>query len=232
MTDKVQFRSDMTVELTDSMGGDESIVRFARVSSGSTGDEASDVGLIRYLMREKHGSPFESPILQFRIECPIFVAREFFRHRIASYNETSGRYRELEPVFYYPRPERKLRQLGKPGAYVFQDGSEDQKDTALEVHKEAAVQAWGMYKMMLNCNIAREVARNALPLSIYTSFYVNFNLRSLMNFFSLRMVHPDAKDETCPLDEIQLVAQKMDAFAREKVPVAMSAFDEFGRQCP
>ncbi len=237
MTDKIQFRSDMTVELVDHMGGDDAIARFARVSSGSTGDETSNKGLIRMLMRDRHGSPFEAPVLQYRVECPIFVAREFFRHRIASYNETSGRYRELEPVFYVPGPERPLRQTGKPGAYTFEPGTENQYDTVVEFHREIATTAWGMYKSMLGHNydcppIAREVSRNVLPLSIYTSFYVNFNLRSLLNFLSLRLEHEASKTPTFPLQEIQEVARKMDALATEVAPVAMAAFTEFGRVSP
>jgi thymidylate synthase (FAD) len=222
----------MTVELIDSMGGDESIVRFARVSSGTTGTESSNRGLIRMLMRDRHGSPFESPVLQYRIECPIFVAREFFRHRIASYNETSGRYRELEPVFYVPGPERPLRQIGKPGAYTFEPGEYGQIVLTQAAHKRSAKAAWGEYELMLGSGIAREVARNVLPLSIYTSFYVNFNLRSLMNFLSLRWAHEESKTPTFPLKEIEMVAKQMDAYATEIAPVAMAAFTEFGRVAP
>ncbi len=222
----------MTVELIDSMGGDESIVRFARVSSGTTGTESSNKGLIRMLMRDRHGSPFESPVLQYRIECPIFVAREFFRHRIASYNETSGRYRELEPVFYVPGSERPLRQIGKPGAYTFEPGEYGQIVLTQAAHKRSAKAAWGEYELMLGSGIAREVARNVLPLSIYTSFYVNFNLRSLMNFLSLRWAHEESKTPTFPLKEIEMVAKQMDVYATEIAPVAMAAFTEFGRVAP
>jgi thymidylate synthase (FAD) len=184
------------------------------------------------LMRDRHGSPFESPVLQYRIECPIFVAREFFRHRIASYNETSGRYRELEPVFYVPGPERPLRQIGKPGAYTFEPGEYGQIVLTQAAHKRSAKAAWGEYELMLGSGIAREVARNVLPLSIYTSFYVNFNLRSLMNFLSLRWAHEESKTPTFPLKEIEMVAKQMDAYATEIAPVAMAAFTEFGRVAP
>lgn len=229
---EIQFRSDMTVELTDSMGGDESIIRFARVSSGTSGTEKSNTGLLRMLMRDRHGSPFESPVLQFRIECPIFVAREFFRHRIASYNETSGRYRELEPVFYVPSNERPLRQIGKPGAYTFEPGDEDQIADVRMVHRQGAGDAWRNYQWLLEGGIAREVARNVLPLSIYTSFYVNMNLRSLMNFLSLRWAHEESKVPTFPLYEIEQVAIKMDTLATEIAPQSMQFFTEFGRVAP
>jgi len=229
---EVTFKSDMDVELVDSMGGDESIVRFARVSSGSTGTEASNNGLLRMLMRDRHGSPFESPVLQFKVSCPIFVAREFFRHRIASYNETSGRYRELEPVFYVPGSQRPLRQIGKPGAYTFELGTPSQIQREQERHKRTALFGWSMYQEALQDGIAREVARDHLPFSIYTSFYVNFNLRSLMNFLSLRWAHENSKTPTFPLWEIEQVAKQIDTLASEVAPQAMAYFTEFGRVAP
>lgn len=231
MTDPT-FRSDMAVELTDKMGGDESVVRFARVSSGTTGTEKSNKGLIRMLMRDRHGSPFEAPVLQFRIECPIFVAREFFRHRIASYNEVSGRYQELEPVFYVPESSRPLRQIGKPGAYTFEPGSYEQVVVTEAAHMRAAKYAWGEYRNLIDREVAREVARNVLPLNIYTSFYVNMNLRSALNFLSLRWAHEESKTPTFPLKEIEMVAKQMDAYATEVAPVSMAAFTEFGRVAP
>ena len=101
------FRSDMTVELTQSMASDEAVLKAARVSTGAGSTSAEkDAGLINYLMRDRHGSPFEHNSFTFYIEAPIFVFREFMRHRIASYNEESGRYKELKPVFYFPDIER------------------------------------------------------------------------------------------------------------------------------
>lgn len=231
MTD-IEFRSDMHVEMTDWMGGDESIVRFARVTSDIAGNEKSNKGLIRMLMRDRHGSPFEAPILQFRVECPIFVAREFFRHRIASYNETSGRYQILKPVFYCPPDDRPLIQTGKPGAYTFTEGSYSQVVATQGEHRRMATEAWDSYEYLLDKDVAREVARNVLPLSIYTSFYVNFNLRSTLNFLSLRWAHELSTTPTFPLKEIEKVAKEIDGFARMYSPVAMAAFDEFGRVAP
>lgn len=228
----VRFSSEMLVSLTDSMGGDESIIRFARVSSGTGGSEKADQGLVRMLMRDRHGSPFEAPVFQFQIECPIFVAREFFRHRIASYNEVSGRYQKLEGKFYVPSEERPLRQVGKPGAYSFQPGTYEQYLKTVSAHKRVAVTAWDEYEVMLENGVARETARNVLPLSIYTKFYVNFNLRSLLNFLSLRWAHTDSKVPTFPLYEISQIAQDMDLLAREDCPLAFAAFDEFGRVAP
>ena len=122
MTD-IKYRSDMTVELVQSMGSDEMVAMSARVSTGAgASTPEKDAGLINYLMRDRHGSPFEHNAFTFYIEAPIFVFREFMRHRIASYNEESGRYKELEPVFYVPDMKRKLIQKGKPGAYEFELG--------------------------------------------------------------------------------------------------------------
>lgn len=228
----VQFRSDMTAVLTDSMGGDRSIVDFARVSSGSSGTEKADKGLVRMLMRDRHGSPFEAPVLQFQVECPIFVAREFFRHRMASYNEVSGRYQVLAPVFYCPADDRPFRQEGKPGAYTFSPGSYQQIKTVQGEHRRMATAAWESYEYLLGTDVAREVARNVLPLSIYTKFYVNMNLRATLNFLSLRWAHENSKTPTFPLKEIEAVAKQMDSAARTVAPVAMAAFDEFGRVAP
>lgn len=214
------------------MGGDESVIRFARVSSGIEGSDKANAGLIRMLMRDRHGSPFEASVLQFRIETPIFVAREFFRHRIASYNEVSGRYQVLKPVFYVPDEARPLRQLGKPGAYTFEPGSYGQIRTVQGEHERMAAEAWSSYEYLLDQDIAREVARNVLPLSLYTSFYVNMNLRSTLNFLSLRWAHEDSKTPTFPLKEIEAVAKQIDAYATQIAPQTMAAFTEFGRVAP
>ncbi len=242
MSAEIEFRSGMDVELVDWMGDDSSIVNAARISTvDSSGDNwarlaedltSKDAGLINFLMRDRHGTPFESVILQFRVVCPIFVAREVFRHRIASYNETSGRYRELSPVFYIPDSDRPLLQIGKPGAYTFKRGTTEQYELMAEAHKSIAMCAWHDYQAMLEAGVAREVARNVLPLSLYTQFYVTFNLRSLMNFLSLRWNHESSKTPTFPLFEIELIAHQFDSFARSTAPIAMEAFTEFGRVAP
>ena len=138
----LRFRSDVTVELVKSSAGDADVLFAARVSTKgeqSLADVDSDasrsVGLIRYLMRDRHGSPFEHNSMTFFIEAPIFVFREFMRHRIMSFNEESGRYRQLRPVFYVPGPERKLVQEGKPGAYTFVDGTPEQYKLVVEADR-------------------------------------------------------------------------------------------------
>ncbi|WP_424216369.1 FAD-dependent thymidylate synthase (plasmid) [Streptomyces sp. BI20] len=228
----ITFRSNMTVELLDSMGTDQTIADTARVSSGTSGTQAANKGLLRMLMRDRHGSPFEHVLYQFRIECPIFVAREFFRHRIASYNETSARYRVMEPVFYLPSLTRPLQQIGKPGSYRFEPGTAEQVAAAQLAHGRAAKAAWGEYTALLELGVAREVARNVLPFSLYTSFNVTMNLRSLLNFLSLRWAHEDSKVPTFPLYEIQEVAKQMDALARQSCPETFKNFDTNGRIAP
>lgn len=231
MTDII-FRSDMTAVLVDSMGNDNSIVRAARVSSGSTGTKESDKGLINMLARDRHGSPFEAVTLQYLVSVPIFVAREWFRHRIGSFNEVSGRYKVLEPIFYLPNEARPLQQIGKPGGYSFEPGNETQRVYVRAGHQTTAVEAWHQYQDMLSVGVAREVARNVLPLSIYTSFYWSVNLRSVMNFLSLRNVTEDTTVPTFPLYEIEQAAKQVESQAAWVAPEAMSAFQKNGRVAP
>lgn len=228
----IKFRSDMTVELIDSMGGDGSVVRSARVSSGSVGDDASrDVGLINYLMRDRHGSPFEHAVFTFRIEAPIFVFREFQRHRMASYNEESGRYKELEPVFYVPDENRKLIQIGKPGAYTFEDGDSYQKKLVQSFLKQNATEDYLTYVDLLGAGVAREVARMVLPLNIYSSMYVTMNARALMNFLSLRSLEQGTYP-SFPQEEIAMVARDMELIFSEKMPHTHASFQKNGRVAP
>ena len=239
---EIQFRSDMTVELVRSSAHDSDVLFAARVSTqgektldaAQTGVEASDRdrGLINYLMRDRHGSPFEHNSMTFYVQAPIFVFREFMRHRIASYNEESGRYRELQPVFYVPGPERKLVQVGKAGAYEFLDGTPEQTALAVEEGKAVATHAYESYQRMLEAGIAREVARTVLPLSIYSSMYVTVNARSLMNFLSLRTKREDSHFPSFPQREIELVAEQMETFWAELMPLTHAAFEKNGRVAP
>jgi thymidylate synthase (FAD) len=234
---EVQFRSDMTVELVQSMGGDDAVVRSARVSTTSDTLSNFDMGareeaLINYLMRDRHGSPFEHNAFTFFIEAPIFVFREFMRHRIASYNEESGRYKELAPVFYTPDVNRKLIQVGKPGAYTFEDGDQEQYEAVDNSIFIASEDSYARYMDMLDEGIAREVARMVLPLNIYSSMYVTMNARSLMNFLSLRTMREGTHFPSFPQREIEMVAEKMEEFFAEKMPITYKTFNENGRVAP
>lgn len=232
----MKFRSDVTVQLIQSMGGDDAVVRSARVSttSGTTGDfdmGKREEGLINYLMRDRHGSPFEHNAFTFYIEAPIFVFREFMRHRIASYNEESGRYKHLEPVFYVPPKERNLIQVGKPGAYSFEKGTELQQ-SSVEYHiSRVCADAYDSYLRLLEEGVAREVARMVLPVNIYSSMYVTMNARSLMNFLSLRSLEQGTYP-SFPQVEIAWVAEKMEEIFKDKMPLTHEAFVDNGRVAP
>jgi thymidylate synthase (FAD) len=170
--------------------------------------------------------------MTFYVQAPIFVFREFMRHRIASYNEESGRYRELRPVFYVPGPERKLVQQGKPGAYDFVEGTPEQHALAVAETEAVCRAAYAAYRRMLAAGIAREVARIVLPVTIYSSMYVTMNARSLMNFLSLRTKHPESAYPSFPQREIEMVAERMEAAWADLMPVTHAAFAGNGRVAP
>jgi thymidylate synthase (FAD) len=228
----IKFRSDVTVELINSMASDEAVVMAARVSTGASNTPEKDAGLINYLMRDRHGSPFEHNAFTFFIEAPIFVFREFMRHRIASYNEESGRYKELDPVFYVPSEERKLVQQGKPGAYEFVDGKPEQYLIVDASIRDSSSSAYSYYMDMLESGVAREVARSVLPVNIYSSMYVTMNARSLMNFLSLRTTREGTHFPSYPQREIEMVAEKMEEFFAEKMPQTYATFNKNGRVAP
>jgi thymidylate synthase (FAD) len=182
-------------------------------------------------MRDRHGSPFEHAVFTFRIEAPIFVFREFMRHRMASYNEESGRYKELEGVFYIPDENRKLVQVGKPGAYTFEEGTSYQKHMTSPLIADCATSAYETYQDLLGAGIAREVARMVLPLNIYSSMYVTMNARSLMNFLSLRS-EEQGTYPSFPQWEIAEVARQMELVFSEKMPNTHMSFVKNGRVAP
>ena len=239
MSDEIVFREDMSVELVKSSASDADVIWAARVSTAgdkSLEDVGSDAskseGLINYLARERHGSPFDHTSMTFFISAPIFVFREFMRHRIASYNEESGRYRELKPVFYIPSKERKLVQIGKAGAYTFVDGTPEQYEITVKSIKETCILAYGNYQKMLDAGVAREVARAVLPVTLYSSMYVTMNARALMNFLSLRTSRDGSHFPSYPQREIEMVAEKMEAEFAKLMPITYGAFQKSGRIAP
>jgi len=227
------FRSDVTVELVDAMGSDEAVLRAARVSTGAgAGDPEKDAGLLNYLMRDRHGSPFEHNSFTFYIEAPIFVFREFMRHRSASYNEESGRYKELLPTFYVPDLVRNLVQVGKPGAYTFERGTEYQHRVVVDQIMATATYAYSSYLKMIDAGIAREIARAVLPVGLYSSMFVTMNARSLMNFLSLRTLREDSHFPSFPQREIEMVAEAMEELWEKEMPMTYTAFNKNGRVAP
>jgi len=235
----ITFRSDMTVELIKHAATDADVIWAARVSTKGEqsladvdADPARSAGLINYLMRDRHGTPFEHSSMTFYVQAPIFVFREFMRHRTFSYNEESGRYRKLDPVFYRPGPDRKLVQTGKPGAYEFHPGTDKQHALVDETVREASEHAYAAYRKMLAEGVAREVARMVLPLNIYSSMYVTMNARSLMNFLSLRRHVDGAAFPSFPQREIEMCAEKMEAIWAGLMPLTQAAFIGHGRVAP
>ena len=239
MSDEIVFREDMSVELVKSSASDADVIWAARVSTAgdkSLEDVGSDAskseGLINYLARERHGSPFEHTSMTFFVSAPIFVFREFMRHRIASYNEESGRYRELKPVFYIPSKERKLVQIGKAGSYTFVDGTPEQYEITVKSIKETCTLAYQNYQKMLDAGVAREVARAVLPVTLYSSMYVTMNARALMNFLSLRTSREGSHFPSYPQREIEMVAERMEAEFAKLMPITYGAFQKSGRIAP
>jgi thymidylate synthase (FAD) len=236
----IRFRSDVTVELVKSSASDQDVLWAARVSTAGEksldelqADPERSKGLINYLMRDKHGSPFEHNSMTFFISAPIFVFREHMRHRVGwSYNEESGRYRRLDPVFYVPAEDRKLVQEGKPGHYRFVDGTADQHKTVDAATRRSYTAAYDGYEEMLAAGVAREVARTTLPVGMYSSMYATCNARSLMHFLGLRTQRDDATFPSFPQREIEMVAEKMEAAFAELMPLTYAAFNKNGRVAP
>ena len=207
------------VQLDGAMASDLSVVNSARVSFAKRKEEMddSDGGLVRFLMRERHGTPFEHNAFRFHIRCPIFVAREWFRHRIGSFNEESARYHQLEPAFYVPSPEDVRTQVGKPGAYTFESVD---AETAERVRQTLAAhydETYARYEQLLESGLAKELARSVLPMGIFTQFYWTVNARALMNFLSLRA------HETAQL-EIRRYAEALETLFADEMPVTYEAF--------
>lgn len=239
------------VRLDGWMGDDLSVVNSARVSFGTRSKlmticgfcgedkdvcghkswndydrpalKTRDAGLIKFLMKERHGTPFEHNSFKFHVKAPLFVVREWQRHRMASYNELSGRYKEFEnPDFYIPDEYR--TQTGKPGAYTMEKwkgNTEKVQSLTLRHYQDC----YDLYRYQIDQGIAKEVARNVLPLAMYTEFYFTANARSLMNFLSLRNA-PTA------LQEIREYASVIEALWAEKMPVTARAFVENARVSP
>ncbi|MEU1311235.1 FAD-dependent thymidylate synthase [Streptomyces cinnamoneus] len=234
----IELRSDITVELVDHSASDLSVVRAARVSTAGEraqreekGDGYTE-GLIKYLMRCRHGSPFEHNYMTFLISAPIFTVRHMMRHRTWSFNEESARYRELEPVFYVPDEQRLLRQEGKPGHYQYVPGGPGDLEDVVSSASEVYQAAYREYSRMLESGIAREIARMVLPVATYSSVYATCNARALMHFLGLRTNRPDAAYPSSPQREIELVAEGMETEFARLMPLTHAAFESYGRVSP
>ena len=173
------------VRLVDFMGGDQRAVESARVTFGSESKgEEKDKKLVAYLLAHSHHSPFEHSVFQFHVKLPIFVARQWMRHRMASYNEVSARYTEAAEEFYTPTAFRAQDKINRQSSTV---STELDQSKMLAVYEDSVKASYLAYKKLLKAGAAREMARMALPVAQYTQFHWTVNARSLMNFLSLRM---------------------------------------------
>ena len=245
---KVNFTHEIQVERIQDMGGDHMVVAAAKVSTcGSEvlgiareacGEEGREkhFGLINYLMKHRHGTPFEHSAVTFFVNAPIFVWREWHRHRIGfSYNEESARYKTLRPLFYIPPVNRPIMKVdgwipGRPKFTV----CEDQKvyETLCENLREVYCHAYTKYIENLALGIDPGLARDCLPVGIYSGCWVTCNPRSLMAFLSLRTHDPDAKYVSYPLYEIEVAAASCEQALKSGWPLTYKAFVENGRVAP
>lgn len=241
---EITFRSDMKVTLLEVAGSDLSIIQAMLASTADIesiladpdlGKPEARQGRIDFLMRNRHGSPFEHAMLKFAVEAPIAVFREWHRHRIGqSYNEQSGRYKELPPTFYVPPPERPLVQVGKPGAYTLVPGDPDMHSLVQYHMQEQFRSEYECYRMLLDAGVAKEVARGVLGVYLYSAMVVTMNPRSAMAFLSLRQAHesPEATFPSKPMWEINRCADQVEAALAEHFPMTHSAYVANGRVCP
>ena len=209
------------VELLKSMASDLDVVNAARVSFSSYQDEIDEkaIGLINYLMKNKHATPFEHAVFKFRIKAPIFVTREWMRHRWSSFNEMSMRYHIPESInFYVPETKNLRKQVGKPGNYTFEQilDSSLTKDMLLKI-EHANKHSLGIYRELLELGLAKELARGVLPVNQYTEFIWTVNARSLINFISLR-------NDSNAQYEINEYAKVIEKIFEEKMPITHEAF--------
>jgi thymidylate synthase (FAD) len=209
------------VRLVDCMGTDASIVQAARVSYGAgTKTQREDQGLINYLLKNKHTSPFEMVEFKFHCKMPIFVARQWVRHRMASLNEYSMRYSEAVDDYYVPE----LDQIRKQSTTNKQGRDEQiEESEALNIQKlmdAHSKTSYGMYKILLNNGLARELARCVLPVNFYTEWYWKIDLHNLLHFLRLRM-------DSHAQYEIRVFANAIYDIIKEIVPMTCEAFEKY-----
>lgn len=238
----MKFTSAITVELIQQVGTDSSVVHAARVSTAGAACqqvEGDDFQLINYLMKHRHGSPFEHNLFTFFVHAPIFVWREWHRHRIGfSYNEESARYKTLDPVFYVPDDDRPIFKVegwkpGRPKFKTVQSIHDQEKlQDVINNLKSVYVKSYQEYLHNLELGIDPGLARDCLPVGIYSSCWVTCNARSIMSFLSLRTHDPNAKFVSYPLWEIDQAASQVEMFFAEKFPLTHRAFIDNGRTAP
>jgi thymidylate synthase (FAD) len=215
MSDTIKVLDKGFVRLVDAMGDDNAVVSAARVSygTGSKGEE-KDKKLISFLLRHDHMTPFEHATFKFHVSCPIFVMRQWIRHRTSSYNEISARYTEMKEEFYMPETWRAPDLKNKQGSQAAPTVDQDKCRKLLD---ESVRQAFTNYQELIKAGAARELARMVLPVNLYTQFYWTINARNLMHFINLRA---DANAQW----EIQRYAEALAEFFQKRMPWTWEAF--------
>lgn len=209
------------VRLVDHMGDDLSVVRSARVSYDADwrdNDEASDKKLIKYLWKNRHTSPFEAVTFTFEVKAPIFVFRQWHRHRTWSYNEISGRYVELDEGFYLPATDQITTQ-SKSNKQMRTNEEHPKAHMFRSVIHESCKESFNKYKWMIEEGVPRELARGVLPVNTYSRMFATIDLHNLFHFFKLRL-HEHAQYE------IRVYAEAMMTLIQPIVPVCLEAFAE------
>lgn len=238
----ITLTGEITVEAIQHMGDDAKIAHAAMVSTrGAAGEgriavgDEKIMGLIRYLMKSRHGTPFEHGSLTVRVHAPIKVFREWHRHRIGwSYNEESGRYKQLDPVFYVPPRQRlMIRPEGfKSSRPEFDLATDEEYEKSLNLLEAGYTMAYATYQELLKLQVDRGLARDVLGVGIYSSMYATANPRSIMAFLELRTNRPDAKRPSKPLWEIEQAANQLEEIFKIHWPITHAAWEEFGRMAP
>ena len=215
------------VRLDDVMASDLSVVNGARVSFARRKEEMddADAGLIRFLMRDRHGTPFEHNAFRFHIRCPIFVAREWMRHRVGSFNEFLFGMRRRPTTSTCPSPRTCARRSASPARTRSSRSSPSSPSETRDELREVYEHAYATYERLVEAGVAREVARSVLPVGAYTEFYWTVNARSLMNFVSLRAAETAQR-------EIRRYAEAVERFLEQQMPVTHAAFVANGRVAP
>jgi thymidylate synthase (FAD) len=240
---EIQFTSEITVEPIQQTGSDDLLARAAWVSTGKDQDTPQGEPInpdrvekcLKFLMKHRHGTPFEHGSLTVRVHAPIKVWREWHRHRIGwSYNETSGRYKDLEPIFYIPPRDRPaIRPDGfKSARPAFDVATEQEYQVMVDALREGYTHSYRLYEKLLELQVDRGLARDVLGVGIYSACYCTANPRSIMSFLELRTNRDDAKRPSKPLWEIETAAKKLEVIFAKYWPITYRLWEENGRMAP
>lgn len=217
----VKFKDYCVVDYVEHMGSDIRVDEAARVSTQTMTDPNRLEGIIKFLISNKHASPLEHSIITYKIEAPIFVAREWMRHRTQSFNEESGRYSIIKPICFVPSINRPVVQKGKVGAYFFEPDTKLMADVQDRFY-HCYEYVFDAYDDMIASGVAKEVARMILPVGAYTKWFATANLRNWLNFLVLR-------NDSHAMEEIRLCAKLIEHHLHELFPICMKMWVEAGR---